>query len=103
MYLCKNFADHHADPMQQKIMQWMPVAMSVFFLWFLQVWYYTAGGNVITLVQPNDLCFNGERASAVNNTLINRLYNPPCGLFCLKRNNLCHHLILFLKSHGRST
>ena len=21
-----------------------------------------------------------------------------CGLFCLKRNNLCHHLILFLKS-----
>ncbi|BDX08707.1 membrane protein insertase YidC [Planctobacterium marinum] len=40
------------DPMQQKIMQWMPVAMSVFFLWFpAGLVLYWLISNVITLVQ----------------------------------------------------
>ena len=40
------------DPMQQKIMQWMPVAMSVFFLWFpAGLVLYWLVSNVITLVQ----------------------------------------------------
>ncbi|QCZ95100.1 membrane protein insertase YidC [Salinimonas iocasae] len=40
------------DPMQQKIMQFMPVAMSVFFLWFpagLVLYWFIS--NVITLIQ----------------------------------------------------
>lgn len=40
------------DPMQQKIMQWMPVAMSIFFLWFpAGLVLYWLISNVITLVQ----------------------------------------------------
>ena len=40
------------DPMQQKIMQFMPVAMSVFFLWFpAGLVLYWLGRNIITLVQ----------------------------------------------------
>ncbi|WP_018982156.1 membrane protein insertase YidC [Salinimonas chungwhensis] len=40
------------DPMQQKIMQYMPVAMSVFFLWFpAGLVLYWLVSNVITLIQ----------------------------------------------------
>jgi YidC/Oxa1 family membrane protein insertase len=40
------------DPMQQKIMQWMPVMMSIFFLWFpAGLVLYWLISNVITLVQ----------------------------------------------------
>lgn len=40
------------DPMQQKIMQWMPVFMSIFFLWFpAGLVLYWLISNVITLVQ----------------------------------------------------
>ncbi|MBT0586710.1 membrane protein insertase YidC [Alteromonas oceanisediminis] len=40
------------DPMQQKIMQWMPVAMSIFFLWFpAGLVLYWLVSNLITLVQ----------------------------------------------------
>ncbi|OFC71503.1 membrane protein insertase YidC [Alteromonas confluentis] len=40
------------DPMQQKIMQFMPVAMSVFFLWFpAGLVLYWLVSNIITLVQ----------------------------------------------------
>ncbi|XOV80041.1 MAG: membrane protein insertase YidC [Aestuariibacter sp.] len=40
------------DPMQQKIMQWMPVFMSIFFLWFpAGLVLYWLISNVITIVQ----------------------------------------------------
>ena len=40
------------DPMQQKIMQWMPVFMSIFFLWFpAGLVLYWLVSNVITLIQ----------------------------------------------------
>jgi YidC/Oxa1 family membrane protein insertase len=40
------------DPMQQKIMQYMPVVMSVFFLWFpAGLVLYWLISNVITIVQ----------------------------------------------------
>ena len=40
------------DPMQQKIMQFMPVAMSVFFLWFpAGLVLYWLVSNIITLIQ----------------------------------------------------
>lgn len=40
------------DPMQQKIMQWMPVAMSIFFIWFpAGLVLYWLISNVITIVQ----------------------------------------------------
>ena len=40
------------DPMQQKIMQWMPVFMSIFFLWFpAGLVLYWLISNVITLIQ----------------------------------------------------
>ena len=40
------------DPMQQKIMQWMPVAMSIFFIWFpAGLVLYWLISNVITLIQ----------------------------------------------------
>lgn len=40
------------DPMQQKIMQWMPVMMSIFFLWFpAGLVLYWLISNVITLIQ----------------------------------------------------
>lgn len=40
------------DPMQQKIMQFMPVAMSIFFLWFpAGLVLYWLVSNIITLVQ----------------------------------------------------
>ena len=40
------------DPMQQKIMQYMPVAMSIFFIWFpAGLVLYWLISNVITLVQ----------------------------------------------------
>ncbi|MBU2978439.1 membrane protein insertase YidC [Alteromonas sp. C1M14] len=41
-----------SDPMQQKIMQFMPVAMSIFFLWFpAGLVLYWLVSNIITLVQ----------------------------------------------------
>ena len=40
------------DPMQQKIMQWMPVAMSIFFIWFpAGLVLYWLISNVITIIQ----------------------------------------------------
>lgn len=40
------------DPMQQKIMQWMPVFMSIFFLWFpAGLVLYWLISNVITIIQ----------------------------------------------------
>ena len=40
------------DPMQQKIMTWMPVFMSIFFLWFpAGLVLYWLVSNVITLIQ----------------------------------------------------
>lgn len=40
------------DPMQQKIMQWMPVAMTVFFLWFpAGLVLYWLVSNLITITQ----------------------------------------------------
>lgn len=40
------------DPMQQKIFQWMPVAMSIFFIWFpAGLVLYWLVSNVITLIQ----------------------------------------------------
>ncbi|MBU3020214.1 membrane protein insertase YidC [Aestuariibacter sp. A3R04] len=40
------------DPMQQKIMQFMPVAMSIFFLWFpAGLVLYWLVSNIITLIQ----------------------------------------------------
>ena len=40
------------DPMQQKIMQWMPVAMSVFFLWFpAGLVLYWVVNNVLSIAQ----------------------------------------------------
>ena len=50
------------DPMQQKIMQWMPVAMSVFFIWFpagLVLYWFIS--NVITLVQAKIIYASMEK------------------------------------------
>lgn len=50
------------DPMQQKIMQWMPVAMSVFFLWFPSgLVLYWLVSNVITLVQAKMIYASMEK------------------------------------------
>lgn len=50
------------DPMQQKIMQWMPVAMSVFFLWFpAGLVLYWLVSNVITLVQAKIIYASMEK------------------------------------------
>ncbi|AWL13459.1 Membrane protein insertase YidC [Saliniradius amylolyticus] len=50
------------DPMQQKIMQFMPVAMSVFFLWFpagLVLYWFIS--NVITLIQAKMIYASMEK------------------------------------------
>ncbi|WP_438499328.1 membrane protein insertase YidC [Alteromonas australica] len=50
------------DPMQQKIMQFMPVAMSVFFLWFpAGLVLYWLVSNVITLVQAKMIYASMEK------------------------------------------
>jgi len=50
------------DPMQQKIMQWMPVMMSVFFLWFpAGLVLYWLVSNVITLVQAKMIYASMEK------------------------------------------
>ncbi|MDB2330226.1 membrane protein insertase YidC [Alteromonas sp.] len=50
------------DPMQQKIMQWMPVMMSVFFLWFpAGLVLYWLISNVITLVQAKMIYASMEK------------------------------------------
>lgn len=51
-----------SDPMQQKIMQWMPVMMSIFFLWFpagLVLYWFIS--NVITLVQAKMIYASMEK------------------------------------------
>lgn len=50
------------DPMQQKIMQWMPVMMSVFFLWFpAGLVLYWLISNVITLIQAKMIYASMEK------------------------------------------
>jgi YidC/Oxa1 family membrane protein insertase len=55
------------DPMQQKIMQWMPVMMSVFFLWFpAGLVLYWLVSNVITLVQAKMIYASMEKRGISN-------------------------------------
>lgn len=50
------------DPMQQKIMQWMPVMMSIFFLWFpAGLVLYWLISNVITLIQAKMIYSSMEK------------------------------------------
>lgn len=50
------------DPMQQKIMQWMPVAMSIFFIWFpAGLVLYWLISNVITLIQAKIIYSSMEK------------------------------------------
>lgn len=50
------------DPMQQKIMQWMPVFMSIFFLWFpAGLVLYWLISNVITLAQAKMIYSSMEK------------------------------------------
>ncbi|MCV2886540.1 membrane protein insertase YidC [Aestuariibacter sp. AA17] len=50
------------DPMQQKIMQWMPVFMSIFFLWFpAGLVLYWLISNVITLIQAKMIYSSMEK------------------------------------------
>ena len=50
------------DPMQQKIMQWMPVFMSIFFLWFpAGLVLYWLISNVITLIQAKMIYASMEK------------------------------------------
>jgi len=50
------------DPMQQKIMQWMPVMMSVFFLWFpAGLVLYWLISNVITIIQAKIIYSSMEK------------------------------------------
>ncbi|MEW9797854.1 membrane protein insertase YidC [Alteromonas sp. CYL-A6] len=50
------------DPMQQKIMQWMPVMMSIFFLWFpAGLVLYWLISNIITLVQAKMIYASMEK------------------------------------------
>ncbi|WP_100644147.1 membrane protein insertase YidC [Alteromonas facilis] len=50
------------DPMQQKIMQWMPVAMSIFFIWFpAGLVLYWLISNVITIVQAKMIYSSMEK------------------------------------------
>ena len=50
------------DPMQQKIMQWMPVVMSIFFLWFpAGLVLYWLISNVITIVQAKMIYSSMEK------------------------------------------
>ncbi|GGW96415.1 membrane protein insertase YidC [Alteromonas halophila] len=51
-----------SDPMQQKIMQFMPVMMSIFFLWFpAGLVLYWLVSNVITLIQARMIYANMEK------------------------------------------
>jgi YidC/Oxa1 family membrane protein insertase len=53
--------------MQQKIMQWMPVMMSVFFLWFpAGLVLYWLVSNVITLVQAKMIYASMEKRGISN-------------------------------------
>jgi YidC/Oxa1 family membrane protein insertase len=50
------------DPMQQKMMQFMPVIFTVFFLWFpsgLVLYWVTS--NIVTLIQQNIIYRNLEK------------------------------------------
>ncbi|NVK56971.1 MAG: membrane protein insertase YidC [Alteromonadaceae bacterium] len=50
------------DPMQQKIMQFMPVAMSIFFIWFpAGLVLYWLVSNVITLIQAKIIYASMEK------------------------------------------
>jgi YidC/Oxa1 family membrane protein insertase len=50
------------DPMQQKIMQWMPVMMSIFFIWFpAGLVLYWLVSNIITLVQAKIIYASMEK------------------------------------------
>ena len=50
------------DPMQQKIMQWMPVMMSIFFIWFpAGLVLYWLISNVITLIQAKMIYASMEK------------------------------------------
>lgn len=50
------------DPMQQKIMQWMPVFMSIFFLWFpAGLVLYWLVSNIITLIQAKIIYSSMEK------------------------------------------
>lgn len=50
------------DPMQQKIMQWMPVAMSIFFFWFpAGLVLYWLVSNIITLIQAKMIYASMEK------------------------------------------
>ncbi|GAB3025973.1 membrane protein insertase YidC [Bowmanella dokdonensis] len=50
------------DPMQQKIMQWMPVMMSIFFLWFpAGLVLYWLVSNIITLIQAKMIYASMEK------------------------------------------
>ncbi len=50
------------DPMQQKLMQWMPVMMSIFFLWFpAGLVLYWLVSNIITLIQARMIYASMEK------------------------------------------
>ncbi|MCW8093430.1 membrane protein insertase YidC [Alteromonas sp. ASW11-130] len=63
MYLLQKLQPNTiSDPMQQKIMQWMPVMMSVFFLWFpAGLVLYWLVSNVITLIQAKIIYASMEK------------------------------------------
>ncbi|NMH60627.1 membrane protein insertase YidC [Alteromonas ponticola] len=63
MYLLQKLQPNTiSDPMQQKIMQWMPVMMSVFFLWFpAGLVLYWLISNVITLIQAKIIYASMEK------------------------------------------
>ncbi len=63
MYLLQKLQPNTiSDPMQQKIMQWMPVMMSIFFLWFpAGLVLYWLVSNVITLIQAKIIYASMEK------------------------------------------
>ena len=56
------------DPMQQKIMQYMPVVFSIFMAWFpsgLVLYWFVS--NVISIIQMKVIFSGIEKAKATNN------------------------------------
>ncbi|ALD14988.1 membrane protein insertase [Buchnera aphidicola (Aphis glycines)] len=61
-FIQKTSSSHAADPLQQKIVHFMPVVFTLFFLWFPAglVLYYIVS-NLVTIIQQKIILFNLEK------------------------------------------
>ncbi|QCI18016.1 membrane protein insertase YidC [Buchnera aphidicola (Aphis nasturtii)] len=63
-FIQKTSSTHSSDPLQQKIIHFMPVIFTVFFLWFPSglVLYYIIS-NLVTIIQQKIILFNFKKRS----------------------------------------